>query len=215
MLPSGNDAAYCLAEFFGQYLRENKYQDQTVSSFQFNWSIVRFFLKEMNLYAFKLRMFSSQFDSPHGLANKHNYSTASDVCLLAARCMEIPRFRQVVNTQAYSCQALKSTTHPNKKPTQYSWENTNKLLGTGDGFIGCKTGITEAAGPCFCGGYEKGFDKYIVVVLSSKSMEQRWVEVPKLVEWAIKKKRAAYDETKENKSHIQKEDSQTKIVRMI
>ena len=57
MLPSGNDAAYCLAEFFGQYLRENKYQDQTVSSFQFNWSIVRFFLKEMNLYAFKLRMF--------------------------------------------------------------------------------------------------------------------------------------------------------------
>jgi len=30
MLPSGNDAAYCLAEYFGQYLNENKYRDSSV-----------------------------------------------------------------------------------------------------------------------------------------------------------------------------------------
>jgi D-alanyl-D-alanine carboxypeptidase len=193
MLPSGNDAAYCLAEYFGQYLKDNKYQDQNVTSLQFNWSIVRFFLKEMNLYAFKLRMFSSQFDSPHGLANKWNLSTAADVCLLAAKCMEIPRFRRVVSTQTYSCQAIRQA--GGKKPTQYNWENTNKLLGT-DGFIGCKTGITDPAGPCFCGGYEKGNDKYIVVVLNSKSMEQRWIEVPKIVDWAVRKQRAQ-DELKD------------------
>jgi len=64
-------------------LFENKYKDQPVTSHMFQWSIVRYFLKEMNLYAFKLKMFSSQFDSPHGLANKHNYSTANDICLLA------------------------------------------------------------------------------------------------------------------------------------
>ncbi len=93
MLPSGNDAAFAIAEHFGQYLYENKYRDQPVTSQMFQWSIIRYFLKEMNLYAFKLKMFHSYFDSPHGLANKHNYSTAADICLLAQKSMEIPKFR--------------------------------------------------------------------------------------------------------------------------
>ena len=33
MLPSGNDAAYVIAEFFGHYLCDNKYLDQNVVSF--------------------------------------------------------------------------------------------------------------------------------------------------------------------------------------
>ena len=53
-----------------------------------------------------------------------------------------------------------------------------------DGFIGTKTGITDAAGPCLAATYHKGNDFFIVVLLNSKSMEHRWVEVPKLVEWA-------------------------------
>ena len=57
-----------------------------------------------------------------------------------------------------------------------------------EGLIGCKTGITNAAGPCFAGGYEKDDIKLMVVVLSSKSMEQRWVEVPKMITWALKKR---------------------------
>ena len=104
--------------------------------------------------------------------------------------MEIPRFRQVVKTVEYKTQALQSL-NPKKK-TEFMWENTNKLLNTGDGgFIGCKTGITNPAGPCFCGYYENNGHKLIVVVLSSKTMEQRWIEVPKMVEWAIKKKEIA------------------------
>jgi D-alanyl-D-alanine carboxypeptidase len=68
------------------------------------------------------------------------------------------------------------------------WENTNKLLGTVEGFIGCKTGITEVAGPCFSGVYDAKGDKICVVVLNCRSMDQRWVEVPQMVEWAVKKK---------------------------
>ncbi len=40
-----------------------------------------------------------------------------------------------------------------------------------DGCIGCKTGITDAAGPCFSGYFEKDDEKLIVVVLSSKTMD--------------------------------------------
>ena len=132
-------------------------------------------------------MFQSQFDSPHGLANKHNYSTAADVCLLATKCMTLFKFREVVNTVDFRTEAKSSPL--GKKLTKYHWENTNKLLGQVDGFIGCKTGITNPAGPCFCGNYEKDGNSFIIVVLCSKSMEARWVEVPKMADWAVKKKR--------------------------
>ena len=86
----------------------------------------------------------------------------------------------------------------------YEWINTNRLLpGAADyqeddqvveplkGTLGCKTGITQSAGPCFAGFFDRkslgkgnqGRDRVIVVVLNSKTMEQRWVEVPQLVRW--------------------------------
>jgi D-alanyl-D-alanine carboxypeptidase len=59
-------------------------------------------------------------------------------------------------------------------------------------WIGCKTGVTDSAGPCFSGFYENNDtgDKYCVVVLGCKSMESRWVEVPRMVKWAIETKQA-------------------------
>lgn len=47
--------------------------------------------------------------------------------------------------------------------------NTNKLLE--DGFDGIKTGITDSAGPCLAASYKD----FIVVVLNSKSMSDRWI----------------------------------------
>lgn len=61
------------------------------------------------------------------------------------------------------------------------WDNTNKLLD--DGFEGLKTGITDTAGPCLAANYKS----LIVVVLSSKSMNERWIEVKKLVRWIVRK----------------------------
>ena len=83
MLPSGNDAAFALAEYFGRLLLKDKYADydkqKSVFSYKFNANpYVKYFLKEMNLNADKLRMTSTQYDSPHGLMNVHNFSTAAD-----------------------------------------------------------------------------------------------------------------------------------------
>lgn len=159
MLPSGNDAAYCIAEHFGELLynlpsNQNTGSMSSAFSFKFQSSVIKYFLKEMNVNAKKLRMFSSQFDSPHGLMNKHNYSCAQDVALMIEACMQIPYFRKVVNTQVHETHAIKST--KKEKLTKYRWENTNKLLGRVSECIGCKTGITKAAGPCFAGYFEKG-----------------------------------------------------------
>lgn len=54
MLPSGNDAAYAMAEFFGTVLKERKWQNITDEELKllptsyFLNSNVKYFLKEMN-----------------------------------------------------------------------------------------------------------------------------------------------------------------------
>ncbi len=68
-----------------------------------------------------------------------------------------------------------------KTSTYGPYENTNKLLE--DGFDGIKTGITDTAGPCLAASYKD----FIIVVLHSKSMNERWMEVKKLVKWMIRK----------------------------
>ena len=75
------------------------------------------FIKYMNFYARELGMKSTMFDSPHGLSNHKNVSSAVDVCILGQAGMEIPFFAEVVSTQSYRCEKLKRT-----------WTNTNKLL---------------------------------------------------------------------------------------
>ena len=70
-----------------------------------------------------------------------------------------------------------------RKLTHYYWETTNKLLGCLDGLIGCKTGITTAAGPCFSGYYEADGLKLAIVLCCSRSMEIRWIEIQRLVNY--------------------------------
>ena len=47
----------------------------------------------MNKNAIALGMYDTFYDSPHGLINKRNFSTAYDVSKLTMECMKIPVFR--------------------------------------------------------------------------------------------------------------------------
>ena len=71
--------------------------------------------------------------------------------------MKIETIRRVVSTPHYEYKA-------------YKWDNTNFLLKK-KGFVGTKTGITKAAGPCLACTYEEGENRFVVVVLCSRSME--------------------------------------------
>ena len=89
-------------------------------------------------------MYNTNYDSPHGLVNKNNYSTADDIAILISECMKLEKYRQVVGTK--EMRVTVSNAKGDKR--QYFWQNSNKLLGTGDqsekyeGILGCKTGIT-------------------------------------------------------------------------
>lgn len=166
LLPSGNDAAYALAEYFGGLLQSTQVHRNGVPDLS-QLSPTKLFIKEMNKYAQRLKMLSTSFDSPHGLANRHNYSTARDILTLSIACMKNARFREVVMTKTHKVVSLS----PSK--TIYTWESTNKLLGRKEHWVGCKTGVTDPAGPCFSGFYEnkKSGERFCVVVLKCKTME--------------------------------------------
>ena len=42
-----------------------------------------------------------------------------------------------------------------------------------------------AAGPCLAASFEKDSLHLVIVVMNTKTMDNRWVEVPKLTLWAI------------------------------
>jgi len=187
MLPSGNDAGYTLAQHFGEkLLAENVWREDQEVKFRdlkstFNWPPrVLAFLKEMNFYCNKLGMKNTLYDSPHGLANPFNISTAGDQGLLISHWYNEPTFVKVVNTKKYAWKGLNKS---------YVWENTNKLLQKG--FLGAKTGITEPAGPCLAVAKRKNIlgkeITIILVLLSWKSLDERWKEAPKLMKWWFKK----------------------------
>lgn len=221
LLPSGNDAAYTLAEYFSNVVYEAKYSKMAprvvdkIRSFSYARHPICFFLAEMNGYAKELGMKDSYFDSPHGLANRFNMSTVADMAKLTHVCMKNPLFKKVVGTHRLETRA-RGTTNNNVR-TRYRWTSTNKLLGTRldtetnkqepkfAGVKGCKTGITPSAGPCMSSYFERVLhtghptleaanekrEHIIVVTLHSRSMEARWVEIPELVNWFCEVKRLA------------------------
>lgn len=157
LLPSGNDAALVLADYFGGVIMKNSDSQSPPKSFYFPDNIhVRFFLKEMNIVGAKIGMANTIFDSPHGLANNFNISTACEMAILSHHCMQIDVFSEVVRTPFYEVET---------ETAQYEWQNTNRLLGfdfdSEDtvpnfmGTLGCKTGVTPSAGPCFAGCFSR------------------------------------------------------------
>ena len=165
MLPSGNDAAYALAEIFGSQFNKEK--------------PVKHFVEQMNKKADELGLKDTKFRNPHGMSNRPNFSTAKDVCILASHALKDKLFSEIVNRREFACQ-LK-----NSEQKVLSWKSTNKLLGKG--VDGVKTGQTPKAGNCLCARFINSKFPLIITVLACKSKNARWVEVPRLADWVYSK----------------------------
>ena len=82
--------------------------------------------------------------------------------------MRLDTFRKVVGTKTYQAKPLAGSPLDNNGDVNtYFWESTNKLLGSYEGLIGCKTGITNQAGPCFAGYYEMDDIKLAIILCNS------------------------------------------------
>lgn len=172
MLPSGNDAAVCLAEGVGAVLCEEKGLNVNENRPE------QVYMNQMNVFAEELGLTHSLFRNPTGLDLHGNISTALDVNLVATAAMRLGCFRTIVRSQEH-CFSLKGASGFKR---DVRWVNTNKLLNLG--FDGLKTGVTPAAGPCLTASLHSPAGYIIVTILHCKSLEDRWSEVVSLVTWA-------------------------------
>jgi len=137
LLPSGNDAAYALAEYTSGSAKE--------------------FVKLMNKTARSLGMFNTVAVDPHGLS-EYNRTTAEDLAILTREAMKIPLFNQIISTQKKSIEV-------NNSPKLIT--NHNKLLFENRSYDGVKTGYTSAAGKTFIGSQTYNGKRLLTVVLKT------------------------------------------------
>ena len=93
------------------------------------------FVARMNAAARSLGMSHTRYTDPSGYEST-TVSTAADQVRVVDRAMRLPVFASIVATTSATL------------PVAGTVRNTNRLLGQ-DGFVGVKTGNTDAAGGCF------------------------------------------------------------------
>ena len=135
LIPSGNDAAVCLAEYFGGFIYDQRKKEKKVKepkSFEVKQEL---FVKAMNKKAKALQMRKTKYWNPHGLHQKNN-STANDINYLCFMFKQVEKLREIVKKRIHIIEI------PTRK---YVWANTNLLL-ENEQYEGLKTGTTQNAG---------------------------------------------------------------------
>jgi D-alanyl-D-alanine carboxypeptidase (penicillin-binding protein 5/6) len=158
LLPSGNDAAYAIADGLGGNVPN--------------------FVARMNLLAYRLHLFQTHYNSPDGLTSdeKTHYTSAHDLAILSQYAMQIPLFASIVKTQTYKVHV---------DGQNFVWTNTNTLLGTYAGITGIKTGHTDAAGYCLVFSATRSGHHLIGIILGSPSQKQRDTDATALLNWGF------------------------------
>jgi D-alanyl-D-alanine carboxypeptidase (penicillin-binding protein 5/6) len=137
------------------------------------------FIKAMNHEAQRLGLNHTSFRNSHGLTADGHRSTAADLLRLAHLALQNQHLAHYVATTQHPCQVVQ----PSGETRTVLWKNTNRLLAT-SGFLGVKTGTTDAAGACLVSSQQRDGRQLIVVVLGSANNDARYVDTRNLYRWA-------------------------------
>jgi D-alanyl-D-alanine carboxypeptidase len=121
----------------------------------------------MNEKAEELGMADTHFANPHGLDAEGHYSSAADLGLLMAACMERQELRTILSRGEALIQGK-------------CYVNHNKLLWRCPGCLGGKTGYTRAAGRCLVSCCERDGARLYCVTLSAPD---DWNDHMALYDW--------------------------------
>ncbi|SFU44808.1 D-alanyl-D-alanine carboxypeptidase [Clostridium sp. DSM 8431] len=159
LLYSANDSAYMIA-------------DEVAGNSQA-------FVKMMNEKAASLGLTDTHFENPNGLPMNGvdvNYSTAYDLALITKAAWENDWIRETLELPDAMVTLPQNTT--------VKLENRNTELDK-NGNLGGKTGVTNMAGTCFAGVYEKDGKQYLGVVLKDdrNNDNARFVDLNKMMDY--------------------------------
>lgn len=161
MLESHNDAAVALAEHVG--------------------GSVEGFANLMNQKAKEIGCKQTNFVTPNGLDATEHYTTAEELCKIAAYAIKNENFLEIINTSSHSFQEI-------IKGRSFSVSNKNRFLQMYNGAIGVKTGFTGNAGYCFVGAVKKDEKVLISAVLGSgwpPNKNYKWSDTKALMDYGF------------------------------
>lgn len=161
MLESHNDTAVAIAEHIG--------------------GSVEGFAALMNQKADELGLVNTNYVTPNGLDDPEHYTTARELCLVAAYALQNKTFCDIIKTPSYSFSSL------NKKRSFHATNHDAFLTGY-DGAIGIKTGFTGNAGYCFCGAATRDGVTLISSVLACgwpPHKSYKWSDTKKLMNYGF------------------------------
>lgn len=170
LLPSANDAASVLADYFGG-------------------GSIDTFVQMMNERAAQLGCTATTFGCAHGLYDQGNVSTAQDLVIIAQACYNNERFMEIANTTSYTLPADNVHTEPREIKT------SNLMLYPDEGYYradisGIKTGFTTLAGRCYVTTAEHAGHRYALVILGAKKEKKGdpfyiYPEASAILDWAF------------------------------
>lgn len=156
LLPSGNDAAYAIANYIGRKVSEkdNVTTDEALSEFM---ELVNGKLREIGAV-------NSCFKTPDGYDAIGQYTNAYDMGLIGIEALAYEKILEI-------CQKPKSRVICESGQT-YVWNNTNGLINKDSGnyneyAIGLKTGTSTMAGRCLVSAIKVNGKEYVAVVMGA------------------------------------------------
>lgn len=161
MLESHNDTAAAIAEYLG--------------------GSVEGFAELMNQKAGEIGCVSTHFVTPNGLDDPEHYTTAKELCMIAAYAIQNKEFQKVIQTPQYQFQDASG-----KRSFQVS--NHDAFLNMYPGALGIKTGFTGNAGYCFCGAAQKNGQTLVSAVLACgwpPHKTRKWSDTTKLMDYGF------------------------------
>lgn len=197
LLPSGNDAAYLLAEQAGRVIAGGETPDQSISAS----AAVNLFMEEMNEQAERLGMNGTHFVNPDGIHSDDHYTTFADLALLGELAlanesvlrygvvpMEIVKLREPSADATVSKEDATRHTDASGDPLPDGtvlWKNTNALIDPKNKYycpyaIGLKTGQTPSAGSCLLSAFQKDGKTWLIGVFGCPDVDDRFEDTLQL-----------------------------------
>lgn len=152
LVPSGNDAAYSLANYTGHKILG----DENASTAD----AIEAFVEAMNACAGELELENSNFETPDGDQSENQYTTARDMVRIAKACMENETIMEIVKAKSF--RALFEN-------ADVTYKNTNEMVKPGsdyyyEGAVGMKTGSFNDV-KCLVGALEADGRRYVTAVM--------------------------------------------------
>lgn len=159
LITSANDAAEALAEDLSEGNLDQ-------------------FIEKMNQEAQKVGLKNTSFQTPTGLDEDGQFSTAYDLAILFKKMTENQTFKNIITKKEYQFESIS----PDKK---HKFENSNKLLRANyPRVVGGKTGYTDEAGFCLANlAANKESNKIITVVLGAPLNGEHFQDTKALIDW--------------------------------